>query len=192
MARFVIVRTDLNKAEIVDSKLEVIQQIEDYKKKGNQLDSLPFQIFELGNQLDVKHFVQHNAKVGDIVRFRTGLVCRVVPDGEAVLYIDAEKITESDAAYYLENDACFIVPEDQYVQPNGTLRMAILTDNLAGCLRHGYYAVCNENPDWLVYVSEKGLYQIDDLFYTQDFNPKLYVGNTWTLKQRQQVQKMAG
>ncbi|WPS85517.1 hypothetical protein SMD22_00215 (plasmid) [Brevibacillus halotolerans] len=194
MSRFVLVRTDTNHAVFATSREEVIYHIENYKKNGSNSCALPFQIFDLGNQLSLNHFIQESAKVGDVVRFKTGVVCRVVPNGEAELSVDVDKITVSDVAFYFDSGSCVIVPEELYIQPNGTLRMEIPTDNLQGCccLRYEYYAVCNERPDCLVFGSGKELYQIDDNFNKQDFDPKHYIGNTWTLKKRAPVQKKIG
>ncbi|WCK57393.1 hypothetical protein PP175_25335 (plasmid) [Aneurinibacillus sp. Ricciae_BoGa-3] len=54
---------------------------------------------------------KRNVKIGDTVLFQTGNRFKVVPDGQAVLYVDKDKITISDVQFYLENDACHVVSE---------------------------------------------------------------------------------
>jgi hypothetical protein len=48
-------------------------------------------------------------KIGDIVEFKTGMVCRVVADDEATLYVDTNKMGIEDVGFYLESEACRIV-----------------------------------------------------------------------------------
>lgn len=143
---------------------------------------LPYQVFELGSEIDLRQFIPNTAVVGDLVRFSTGVVARIVPDDEAVLYVDTDKIGITDVAFYLENDGCYLVSKESYQNQDGSLRMEIPTMNLPGCLHYGYYAICNEHPDWEVYYSEKGLYQNGDIGETVKFDLKQYVGNTWSLR----------
>lgn len=178
MEHFLLTTED---TQSIRTKAEIETILRLYKEKYPER-KLPYQVFSLGFELDIRQFMPKTAVVGDLVRFPTGLVARIVPDDESVLYVTAEKIGITDVAFYLENDGCHLVPKEHYQNPDGSLRMEIPTMNLQGCLHYGYYAVCNENPNFEVFYSEAGLYQISDIGETNLFAARSYIGKTWSLR----------